>query len=156
MPIRSVAWQSQSPDDTALLDRRMRPAILTEAGQILLLAVTDGLDQFGRAIDQIIAMQAAQKNVVTVGCAICTGTYWLDNVSLRAVQGLPVEGIHTPILVGRPDVIAQRLDQMDLQIFASRDFEIVNPEQDPRYDDYWRSYHDLILNTKARCTRNWH
>lgn len=62
---------------TALLDRRMRPAVLTEAGQILLLAVTDGLDQFGRAIDQINAMQTARDNVVTVACTICTGTYWL-------------------------------------------------------------------------------
>ncbi len=67
-----------------------------------------------------------------------------DRQVLRAVQGLAEEGIHTPILVGRPDVIAQRLDQMDLQIFAGRDFEIVNPEQDSRYDDYWRSYHDLM------------
>jgi malate dehydrogenase (oxaloacetate-decarboxylating)(NADP+) len=67
-----------------------------------------------------------------------------DRRVLRAVQGLSEEGLHTPILVGRPDVIAQRLEQMELPIAAGRDFEIVNPEQDARYDEYWRSYHDLM------------
>ena len=62
---------------TPLLDRRMRPAALTESGQILLLAVTNGLDHFGRAIDEIKTMQMARENVVTVACTICTGTYWL-------------------------------------------------------------------------------
>jgi DNA-binding transcriptional LysR family regulator len=62
---------------TKLLDRRIRPANLTEAGQILFRAVSNGLDQIGRAIDQIKAMERVEQNVVTVACTICTGTYWL-------------------------------------------------------------------------------
>lgn len=60
-----------------LLDRRIRPAALTEAGQILFLAVSNGIDQIGRAVDQIKAMEREDQNVVTVACTICTGTYWL-------------------------------------------------------------------------------
>lgn len=60
-----------------LLDRRMRPAALTDAGQILLQAVTAGMDQIGRAISQIKALEGAEQKVVTVACTICTGTYWL-------------------------------------------------------------------------------
>ncbi len=67
-----------------------------------------------------------------------------DRRVLQAVQGLSEDGIHTPILVGRSDVIAQRLDQMELPVVAGRDFEIVNPESDERYTAYWRDYHELM------------
>lgn len=60
-----------------LLDRRVRPAALTEAGQILFRAVSKGFDQIGQAIDQINAIERVQENVVTISCTICTGTYWL-------------------------------------------------------------------------------
>lgn len=60
-----------------LLDRSVRPAGLTEAGQILFQAVSSGINQIARAVDQIDAMERAGQNVVTVACTICTGTYWL-------------------------------------------------------------------------------
>jgi malate dehydrogenase (oxaloacetate-decarboxylating)(NADP+) len=67
-----------------------------------------------------------------------------DRRVLRAVHGLVEEGIHTPILVGRPGVIQQRLTQMDLPIQIGQHFEVVNPEQDDRYEDYWRNYFELM------------
>ncbi len=60
-----------------LLDRRMRPAALTDAGRILFRAVSTSVEQIGRAIDQIKAMERVDQNVVTVACTNCTGTYWL-------------------------------------------------------------------------------
>jgi LysR family glycine cleavage system transcriptional activator len=60
-----------------LLDRRTRPAALTQAGRILQAAVTDGLAQIADAIEQIRGLQRTEDSSVTIACTICTGTYWL-------------------------------------------------------------------------------
>jgi malate dehydrogenase (oxaloacetate-decarboxylating)(NADP+) len=62
---------------------------------------------------------------------------------LRAAQGVLDEGIARPILIGRPDVIEQRIERLGLRLKAGRDFEIVDPNNDPRYRDYWSEYHRL-------------
>ncbi|MCL3883259.1 NADP-dependent malic enzyme [Marivita sp. GX14005] len=64
-----------------------------------------------------------------------------DERVLRAAQAMIEESSDTPILVGRPDVIRQRLDREGLSIQPGRDFEVVNPESDERYREYWQSYH---------------
>jgi len=58
---------------------------------------------------------------------------------LRATQVLVDEGIAKPILIGRPDVIEMRIERLGLRIQPEKDFEICNPENDPRYEAYWRS-----------------
>ena len=63
---------------------------------------------------------------------------------LRATQVLVDEGIARPILIGRPDVIEMRIERLGLRMEAEKDFEICNPENDPRYEEYWRSYHALM------------
>jgi len=63
---------------------------------------------------------------------------------LRAVQVVVDEGLAHPILVGRPDVIAHRIDKLGLRLMAGQDFEVINPEDDPRYDLFWRSYHKIM------------
>jgi len=67
-----------------------------------------------------------------------------DERVLRAVQVLVDDGLAKPILVGRPEVIASRIERLGLRIVADRDFEIVNPESDPRYNTYWQTYHGLM------------
>ena len=62
---------------TRLLDRGRRPAVLTEAGRILLDAVSDGLDQIESAIGKIRDLEQERRNVVTIACTLCTGLYWL-------------------------------------------------------------------------------
>jgi malate dehydrogenase (oxaloacetate-decarboxylating)(NADP+) len=62
---------------------------------------------------------------------------------LRAVQGVVDEKLATPILIGRPAVIEQRIERYGLRIKAGVDFEVVNPESDPRYRDYWETYHRM-------------
>ena len=59
---------------------------------------------------------------------------------LRAVQAIVEEGIARPILIGRPSVVQTRLERFGLSIRAGRDFELVNPEDDPRYRDYVATY----------------
>lgn len=68
-----------------------------------------------------------------------------DERVLRAVQAMVEETSHQPILIGRPDVVRARIDREGLKIRAGRDFQIVNPEDDPRYRDYWGSYHQLMM-----------
>ena len=66
-----------------------------------------------------------------------------DERVLRAVQIVVDEGLARPILVGRPQVIGQRLERLGLRVRPGSEFELVNPESDPRYRDYWRTYHQL-------------
>ncbi|VTZ50089.1 putative fused malic enzyme oxidoreductase; putative phosphotransacetylase [Methylocella tundrae] len=63
-----------------------------------------------------------------------------DERVLRAVQTIVEEGIAKPILIGRPDVIETRLERFGLSVRPGRDFELVNPQDDPRYRDYVATY----------------
>ena len=67
-----------------------------------------------------------------------------DERVLRAAQAILEETTETPILIGRPEVIEQRCERLGLDIRPERDFQLVNPENDPRYYDYWNSYHHLM------------
>ena len=66
-----------------------------------------------------------------------------DERVLRAVQIALDERLVMPILVGRPAVIATRIERAGLRLQAGRDFEIVNPEDDTRFRQYWETYHRL-------------
>ncbi|MGX9349600.1 NADP-dependent malic enzyme [Shimia sp. W99] len=67
-----------------------------------------------------------------------------DERVLRAAQAVLEETTETPILIGRPEVIEARCERHGLSVRPGRDFELVNPENDPRYRDYWTSYHELM------------
>jgi len=62
---------------------------------------------------------------------------------MRAVQVVIDEAIARPILIGRAPVIEGRLERFGLRMRASADFDLVNPELDSRYRDYWQTYHQL-------------
>ncbi|WP_032112316.1 NADP-dependent malic enzyme [Candidatus Paracaedibacter symbiosus] len=63
---------------------------------------------------------------------------------LRCVQSLCDEQICRPILVGRPNVIQMRIERLGLRLQAERDFDLIDPNNDSRYNTYWRAYHDLM------------
>ncbi|MBO9465323.1 NADP-dependent malic enzyme [Tropicibacter sp. R15_0] len=67
-----------------------------------------------------------------------------DERVLRAAQAILEETTETPILIGRPEVITARCEKLGLEIRPERDFNIVNPENDPRYREYWGTYHQLM------------
>src|SRR5690606_13059793 len=67
-----------------------------------------------------------------------------DERVLRATQVLLEERIARPILIGRPAVIEARIERFGLNIQPGRDFEIINPEDDPRYRDYVSLFHSLV------------
>jgi len=63
---------------------------------------------------------------------------------LRAVQVVVDEKLARPILVGRPEVIAARIERYGLRLRAGIDMTIVNTDHDERYRDYWQTYHKLM------------
>ncbi|RDE09325.1 NADP-dependent malic enzyme [Pelagibacterium lacus] len=67
-----------------------------------------------------------------------------DERVLRATQVILEEKMAQPILIGRPYVIEQRIERMGLQLSPGKDFEIINPEDDPRYKEYVAEFHTLV------------
>ena len=67
-----------------------------------------------------------------------------DERVLRAVQVAVEEGLAKPILIGRPAVIEARIAKAGLRLQSGVDFEICNPEDDPRFRQYWETYHQLM------------
>ncbi|TDQ59550.1 malate dehydrogenase (oxaloacetate-decarboxylating)(NADP+) [Mesocricetibacter intestinalis] len=67
-----------------------------------------------------------------------------ENRVLHAVQEIATLGIASPVLIGRPGVIEQRIKKLGLHIQAGRDFEVVNPENDERYYECWSAYYELL------------
>ena len=67
-----------------------------------------------------------------------------DERVLRAATAMIEETTDKPILIGRPDVVKTRIERLGLPLRDGRDFQLVNPENDPRYRDYWTTYHSLM------------
>ncbi len=67
-----------------------------------------------------------------------------DERVLRAAHAMIEETVDTPILIGRPEVIEARLERAGLTIRPGKDFDLINPENDPRYRAYWEGYHTLL------------
>ncbi|VAW21810.1 NADP-dependent malic enzyme [hydrothermal vent metagenome] len=67
-----------------------------------------------------------------------------DERVLRATQVLLEDKIGVPILIGRPSVIEQRIKRFGLTLDPGKDFEIINPEDDPRYREYVSLFHSLV------------
>jgi len=74
-----------------------------------------------------------------------------DERVLRAVQIALDENLAVPILIGRPEVIEYRIDKFGLRMKPGVDFEIVNPESDARFRDFWQTY--LALTERKGVTQ---
>ena len=62
---------------------------------------------------------------------------------LRAVQVVVDDGIAFPILIGRRKVVQSRIERLGLRLRMDEDFELCDPEDDPRYKDYWTTYLEI-------------
>lgn len=78
----------------------------------------------------------AQKRIV-----YCEGEE--DHV-LRAIQMVLDEKIARPIVIGRREVVQTRIKRLRLRMKDGEDFELVDPQDDPRYKSYWETYHRLM------------
>ena len=72
-----------------------------------------------------------------------------DERALRAAQMAIDDKIAQPILIGRPAVIAARIAKAGLRMQLGKDVEVCNPEDDPRFRQYWEHYHQLMKRNGA-------
>ena len=63
---------------------------------------------------------------------------------LQAVQTVLDEGIAKPVVIGRRKVVETRIERLGLRMEIDKEFELVDPEDDPRYRDYWETYHRIM------------
>jgi malate dehydrogenase (oxaloacetate-decarboxylating)(NADP+) len=63
---------------------------------------------------------------------------------LRAAQVVVDEGLARPTLIGRPTIIAQRIEKFGLRLAEGTDYDVVNTEHDHRFRDYWQTYHRIM------------
>jgi malate dehydrogenase (oxaloacetate-decarboxylating)(NADP+) len=82
------------------------------------------------------AAKHAPKRVV-----YCEGE---DERVLRAAQEVVNEGLAHPIIVGRPAIVGTRIERLGLRIRPGTDFELVDPEDDSRYRDFWTTYYGIM------------
>ncbi len=66
-----------------------------------------------------------------------------DERVLRAAQIVVDERLALPTLIGRPAVIAERVEKFGLRLKEGVDYNVVNVEQDHRYRDFWQTYHQM-------------
>jgi malate dehydrogenase (oxaloacetate-decarboxylating)(NADP+) len=62
---------------------------------------------------------------------------------LRAAQIVVDEGVARPTLIGRPAIIAQRIEKFGLRLKEELDYDVVNTDFDHRYRDFWQTYHRM-------------
>ncbi|HYF21639.1 MAG TPA: NADP-dependent malic enzyme [Ramlibacter sp.] len=82
------------------------------------------------------AAKAAEKKRV----AYCEGE---EERVLRAAQIVVDEGVARPTIIGRPKIIAERVEKFGLRLQQGRDYDVVSVEQDDRYRDFWQTYHRM-------------
>ncbi len=70
-----------------------------------------------------------------------------DERVLRCASAITEEMTDRPILIGRPEVIEARTERLGLPIKIGREIDVVNPENDPRYRDYWTTYHEIMARS---------
>jgi malate dehydrogenase (oxaloacetate-decarboxylating)(NADP+) len=63
---------------------------------------------------------------------------------LRAAQVVVDEGLARPVLVGRAEIVKVRMKRLGLRIQPGEQFDLVDPENDRRYNEYWRDYHQIM------------
>jgi malate dehydrogenase (oxaloacetate-decarboxylating)(NADP+) len=83
----------------------------------------------------------AAKTALKKRVAYCEGE---EERVLRAAQIVVDENLARPTLIGRPEIIAQRIEKFGLRLQQDRDYDIVNTEWDDRYRDFWQTYHRMM------------
>ncbi|MGB4056787.1 MAG: NADP-dependent malic enzyme, partial [Alphaproteobacteria bacterium] len=63
---------------------------------------------------------------------------------LQAIQTVIDENMAKPIIIGRAKVVATRIKRLGLRLEQGTNFELIDPEDDPRYRDYWETYHGIM------------
>ncbi len=140
------------PFDVRLI-LRIAPAVAKAAADsgVALRPITD-LDAYRQQLTRFVYQTgmvmrpvfAAAKSANSTQGARVVYAEGEDERVLRAVQVVLDEGLAKPILVGRPAVIDMRIARAGLRLQRGVHFEVCDPENDPRFRDYWQTYHALM------------
>lgn len=136
-----------SPFDPRLI-LRIAPAVAKAAMELGVASrpianfeeYTAGLERFAFRSGLVMKPVFAKAKTQPVRVIYAEGE---DERVLRAVQVVLEEKLARPILVGRPSVVEARIKRFGLAIQAGQDFDLINPEDDPRYRSYVQSYIDV-------------
>ncbi|UPA26103.1 NADP-dependent malic enzyme [Shinella oryzae] len=148
-PVFGPNYLIPSPFDQRLI-LRIAPAVARAAAEtgVAMRPIADFdayLDQLNRFVWRsgfiMKPIFAAAKNAEKKRVIFAEGE---DERVLRAAQVLLEEEIAKPILIGRPQIIETRLKRYGLRIRPDSDFEVINPEDDPRYRDYVDDYFRIV------------
>lgn len=148
-PVFGPDYLIPSPFDQRLI-LRIAPAVARAAAEtgVANRPITDYdayLDQLNRFVFRsgflMKPIFAAAKTAAKNRVIFAEGE---DERVLRAAQVLLEEGTARPILIGRPQIIETRLKRYGLRIRPDADFEVINPEGDPRFRDYVDQYFSLV------------
>ena len=141
-----------TPFDARLI-LRIAPAVARAAAEsgVATRPITD-LDAYRQSLSRFVSQTGmlmrpvflAAKAGCLKGVARVIYAEGEDERVLRAVQVVLDEGLAQPILVGRPAVIAMRIARAGLRLKPGVDFEVVDPEDDPRYRACWEGYRQLM------------
>ncbi|OGB14700.1 MAG: malate dehydrogenase [Burkholderiales bacterium RIFCSPLOWO2_12_67_14] len=136
------------PFDPRLM-MKIAPAVAQAAADsgVALRPVTD-MDAYRQRLQSFVLasgtimkpIYAAAKTALKKRVAYAEGE---EERVLRACQIVVDEGLARPTLIGRPAIIAQRIEKFGLRLKEDLDYDIVNVEQDSRYRDFWQTYHRM-------------
>jgi len=137
------------PFDPRLITR-IAPAVAQAAMQegVATRPIAD-LDAYVEQLQQFVYHSGAfMKPVFSAAKAFVRGggrarivfTEGEDERVLRAIQVVIDENLAKPIVVGRPTVLADRIEKHGLRIKLGQDVEVVNPDYDDRFHRYWMTY----------------
>ena len=137
-----------TPFDTRLI-LRIAPAVAQAAAESGvatrpiedIAAYRDSLSRFVYQTSMIMRPVFAAAKTSLQRVAYAEGE---DERVLRAVQVAVEDGLAKPILIGRPAVINARIEKAGLRLQPGVDVEICDPEDDPRFRQYWEAYHQLM------------
>jgi malate dehydrogenase (oxaloacetate-decarboxylating)(NADP+) len=141
------------PFDSRLI-LRIAPAVAEAAAQsgVALRPIAD-LDAYRQSLTRFVyqtgmvmrpVFSAAKVQCEKHGGARVVYAAGEDERVLRAVQVVLDEKLAQPVLIGRPAVIAHRIERAGLRLKPGSDFEVVDPDNDPRFRAYWEEYHGLM------------
>ena len=104
----------------------------------------EDLDAYRAKLDQSVYRSALIMRPVFEAASTATRRIVFaegeDERVLRVAQAMVQEMTDIPTLIGRPEVVQSRIERAGLKIKPDRDFDLINPESDARYRDYWQSY----------------
>ncbi|MDM0114770.1 NADP-dependent malic enzyme [Variovorax sp. J22R133] len=136
------------PFDPRLMTR-IAPAVAQAAADsgVAMRPITD-MDAYRARLESFVYASGttmkpifdAARRAVNKRVAFCEGE---EERVLRAAQVVVDEGLARPTLIGRPAVIAQRIEKFGLRLKEELDYDIVNVEQDHRYRAFWQAYHRM-------------